>query len=176
MIIDNAIFNLISVTLKNNVFDFVMPILSDAKFWRVPLLVIVIAAIAFGKKKGLETVLVCLVSIGITDFMCGGVLQPLIGRHRPLGGITMSFPSCHAANLFAAAFVIYRSVQKTWLTVTVYTIAALVAYSRIYTTSHYPSDVLGGMILGSIFAYLVVYIYASISQKIKDKKHKAAGL
>lgn len=176
MIIDNAIFNLISVTLKNNVFDFIMPVLSDAKFWRVPFIIIIIASITFGKKKGLETVLVCLVAIGITDFICGGVLQPLIGRHRPLGGTTLSFPSCHAANLFAAAFVIYRSLQKIWVTVTVYTIASLVAYSRIYTTSHYPSDVLGGMILGSIFACLVIYLYKLISYNIKERKQKAAGL
>ena len=172
MSIDTAIFNFITITLKNGFFDTVMPILSDAKFWRVPFLAIIICFVIFGKKKGLKTLLLCLLAVSISDFICGSILQPLINRPRPLGGVTPSFPSCHASNMFAAATVIYYVWRKFWVAALVFSIALLVGYSRIYTTSHYPSDVFFGMIFGFIYALFVIYLYNMAAKKIQEKKDK----
>jgi undecaprenyl-diphosphatase len=64
-----------------------------------------------------------------------------------------SFPSGHASNNFAIATVaalFYR--RRGWL---VYLPAALVAYSRVFVGSHWPSDVVLSALLGTGLALLV---------------------
>jgi len=57
-----------------------------------------------------------------------------------------SFPSGHAANNMAVAVVFILFFPRLgWLYLP---IALLIGYSRIYTGSHWPLDVLAGMILG----------------------------
>lgn len=58
-----------------------------------------------------------------------------------------SFPSGHTAALFAAAvaLVMYYKVKG----LPALGVALLVALSRIYLCMHYPSDVLGGIVIGS---------------------------
>ena len=89
--IDTAIFNLISVTLKNGFFDFIMPILSDSKLWILPLVIVWLAFIVFGKKKGFQTAILCLIAVVLSDFICGSVLQPIINRPRPLAALHILF-------------------------------------------------------------------------------------
>lgn len=58
-----------------------------------------------------------------------------------------SFPSGHTASLFACAIalVCYYKVKG----IPAVAVALLVAISRIYLCMHYPSDVLGGIVIGS---------------------------
>ncbi len=166
---DIAVFNTIVYSLKNGFFDVLMPLLSDANTWRLPLLGLWIGFIALGRKKGLKTAILCVIAVGITDYLCGGILQPLIHRPRPLGGVTPSFPSCHAANTFAAATVISYVWRKQWVYACVFALAGAVAYSRVYTTSHYPSDVVAGAVIGSGIALGASVLYERIAERIKRK-------
>lgn len=63
--------------------------------------------------------------------------QPVTGR---------SFPSGHAANNMAVATVLILFFG--WRGALYLPLALLIAYSRVYTGSHWPLDVAGGMILG----------------------------
>jgi membrane-associated phospholipid phosphatase len=74
-------------------------------------------------------------------------------RARPDGERKTSnsaFPSSHAANAFAVAWVLARRWRRLgpafWL------IAALVAVSRIYLNRHWTSDVVVGAVYGVVFA------------------------
>lgn len=57
-----------------------------------------------------------------------------------------SFPSSHTVNMFSAALlgVCFFGARAAWG----FIVAALVGYSRIYTGSHWPSDVLTSAFLG----------------------------
>ena len=57
-----------------------------------------------------------------------------------------SFPSGHAANNMAVATVLILFFG--WRGALYLPLALLIAYSRVYTGSHWPLDVVGGMILG----------------------------
>jgi membrane-associated phospholipid phosphatase len=59
---------------------------------------------------------------------------------------TSSFPSGHAATSFACALVLARFAPR--LTIPLFILAALIAFSRVYVGVHYPFDVLAGTALG----------------------------
>lgn len=67
-----------------------------------------------------------------------------------------SFPSGHTSVVFAAATVLgayYK--QKRWVGVTAFSLAGLVALSRIYDDKHWASDVVAGAALGYAIGRLV---------------------
>ena len=91
------------------------------------------------------------------------VVKRLVNRPRPifqLDGIrtfnvpicAYSFPSGHTTASFAVgisyalAFPGYSSLWVLW--------ATLVGWSRIYVGVHYPSDILAGSLVGTLFAYI----------------------
>jgi membrane-associated phospholipid phosphatase len=59
-----------------------------------------------------------------------------------------SFPSGHTSAAFCTATALTLSTKKWYIGVPAYAYASLVAYSRMRLGVHYPSDVLGGIILG----------------------------
>ncbi|MGH9502869.1 MAG: capsule assembly Wzi family protein [Terriglobales bacterium] len=83
-----------------------------------------------------------------------------LGRERPLqgngGGAFFqggaSFPSEHAAAVWAVAGVIGREYPGPLPRLFAYGLASLVTYSRIRSEQHFPSDVFVGGIVGSLIA------------------------
>jgi undecaprenyl-diphosphatase len=66
-----------------------------------------------------------------------------------------SFPSGHTTASFAVAAVLAKSFPKiAWLS---YTVAGFVALSRAIRGSHFPTDVIAGICLGTIVGMSVVY-------------------
>ncbi|HET8575626.1 MAG TPA: phosphatase PAP2 family protein [Methylomirabilota bacterium] len=83
----------------------------------------------------------------------------VIGRPRPSGG-SPGFPSGHttAAATFAV-MLIYIATRESWsrptrrvLVVAAVLLAALVGWARIMLHAHWPSDVLGGLLIGTACA------------------------
>ena len=69
---------------------------------------------------------------------------------------THAFPSGHATLAFGMATLTLRFYGE-WigLVLLTYLLAALISLSRIYLREHYPLDVFGGVILGSVTSWIL---------------------
>jgi membrane-associated phospholipid phosphatase len=69
-----------------------------------------------------------------------------------------SFPSGHTTTAFAAAAVLAFLAPRWWWVGGVYALA--IALSRLIVGAHYPSDILGGAVLGTVGAFGVRWFFA----------------
>jgi len=126
---------------------------------------ILMALAAFRHRgRAAQTVREMSLPLAITTALVEFPVKPYFRRRRPFIAIiqaivigkkpgTWSFPSGHAAGAFAGAWLLNRGFPK-WSPAS-YTIAALVAFSRIYLGDHYPGDVLSGSLFGLLFARIL---------------------
>jgi membrane-associated phospholipid phosphatase len=79
----------------------------------------------------------------------------VIGYQEP----GLSFPSGHTAQTFFLMTLTIRHFQlPLWAAATLYFVAALVAFTRVYLGVHYPRDVMAGATLGIIWGILGVML------------------
>ena len=116
---------------------------------------------------------VCALSLILSLLFCNVLLKNLIARPRPylvIDGLhpivpllsDFSFPSGHASSSFAFVTAVYLSeLNKKWAAI-VFVIALMISFSRLYVGVHYPTDVLGGVILGILCGHLAnIIIYGT---------------
>jgi len=150
----------------NGIFDKIMPVITNLGY--LGLIWILISIVLLINKKYRKVGILCIVAIILTSIAGEGILKNIIHRPRPFSEApemqlliakptTYSFPSGHTASSFAAAYVISKGIKK--LTLPVFILAALIAFSRMYLFVHYPSDILGGLLLGLICAKITMAFF-----------------
>lgn len=126
-------------------------------------------------KKTRRTGIIVLFSL-LLGYLIGNMgLKNLIQRSRPCwtdpsvellikNPHDYSFPSGHTLHSFAAAFAIYLSHKKAGIISLV--LAFFIAFSRLYLFVHYPTDILGGMVLGVSLALFSNYMIKKWTTKL----------
>lgn len=186
--IDRSLFFFINEK-HNATWDVIMAYISGKYEW-IPVyaFILIIAYWKLGWKKASIFLVCTAVAVALADIISYEVLKEGIKRYRPGHNLEIrdqvhlitkedgtldrggqyGFVSSHAANFFAIATMIAFSFKwnRAWF-FGAYIVAFIVAYSRIYLGRHYPSDVLGGAILGCLLAYGGYVTYVAISKKLK---------
>ncbi len=179
--IDVSLFYFINHTISNPFFDKFFPFVTDVKNWYITYIVLFLILVIKGGKTGRIAALIFLILITVTDQFSSSFLKHFIGRIRPcnvlpdvrlLVGCTgsFSFPSSHAVNNFAAAMFFSKIYPKfRWV---FFSVATLMALSRPYVGVHYPSDIVGGALIGTVFGYIFAFITMKIDYALKQKTTK----
>jgi len=166
--IDIVLFYFLNSTIANPVFDFIMPIITKQQNWYIIYFGLILFLVIKYKQKGLIIVLALLIAVGISDFISSQVIKEAVGRLRPCRtlanihllvpcGAGKSFPSSHAVNNFSLATVLAYNFRKySWI---FYSIATLIAFSRISVGAHYPFDVICGALIGAVIGYLIALLF-----------------
>lgn len=143
---DHAAMDWVAASLHAGWLDGPMRLLSNVWAFSWLILGIAVWLIWRGGDRGRILVVTALLLVLLTDQVAASIVKPLVARPRPHGGSSFSFPSVHATNIAAQATLFARFYPK--ITVVFAIIAVLVGISRVYLAKHYPSDVIGGALLG----------------------------
>lgn len=118
-------------------------------------------------------------SLGIQVICNNVLLKPLVARIRPYEfsnqvvllvreADDFSFPSGHTGSAFAIAVVAYLMLPKKY-GVLALIMAILMGFSRLYVGIHYPTDVLGGALLGSATSYVSYFVFRKYGSMKKER-------
>lgn len=121
-----------------------------------------------------------LIALLINSCLTNLTLKDLFARPRPYTQTTelvtlierlssYSFPSGHTSVSFSGALVLYRMMPKK-IGIPAVILAALIGFSRLYVGVHYPTDVLGGIVVGIIASTASYYLVQFIKTKIGEQK------
>lgn len=83
-----------------------------------------------------------------------------------------SFPSGHTSSAFSTATSLSMAFTKWYVILPSYLWASSVAFSRMHLGVHFPSDVLGGIIIGSGSAWICHKLNAKYFEKKTATKNK----
>lgn len=123
--------------------------------------------------------IVLMAALCVDLVLCNGILKNLFARIRPCDINTQvqlliarpddfSFPSGHTAASFTVVAALYFSGEKKlWKPALM--LACLIAFSRLYLYVHYPTDIIGGILVGIAAGY-IGYIAVNRWIERKDKK------
>lgn len=187
--LDLHLLYLINQTWSRPWLDPIMARVSDWDSWRIPVAIAVVLTLIFGGFRGRLLLVLMAVCLIIGDGMIDWGFKLAVHRPRPnetephLRVVSVrevtesqprhvtkgrSFTSGHACNNVALA-VVACAIFGRWA-LWVWPWAALVSYSRIYTASHYPSDILGSWVVAIVYAYFICRAAAWLWRRYAPKK------
>ncbi len=166
------ILNLIQ-NLRTPLGDIIVPFIT--RLGNAGIIWIILTLVLLLIPKTRKTGVIMTVALLVDLVLCNLLLKNLVARTRPFDVNTAvqllvakpqdySFPSGHTAASFASVTALYLAGEKKmWKAALV--LAVLIALSRLYLYVHYPTDIIGGVIFGSLSGYLGYKIVEWIQKK-----------
>ncbi len=160
-------------------------------FWThyVQIAMVALCLVLLFFKQTRKAALIALLAVVFSVVLIELVYKPLVMRPRPydqfpwarlIGSAetTYSFPSGHSSFAFAIATGLCF-IKAKWVKIAAILAAALTAFSRLYISVHFATDVLAGMVNGilcGLLAALVVnLIYKAVGKRRALKTVPPAG-
>lgn len=179
--IDHTILLWIETHLR---FDFMTP------FWKVMTMFgqggffwIALCLILIAIKKTRKIGIMMALALIFNALLVNVCIKNVVARIRPYDQFSdltrlieaqkdFSFPSGHTSASFACTLGMYLGLGKgiKKYSIPCWILSCLIGFSRLYLGVHFPSDVLGGAIIGMISAVLAYFVI----NKYLEKKEKEA--
>lgn len=132
-------------------------------------------------KKTRRCGILMLVSMAVCFIVGNLCIKNLVQRPRPCQIDTAvqllipipseySFPSGHTLHGFTAATIIFLHHRRAGIAALLF--AAVIAFSRMYLFVHFPTDILGGLILGVMTAIIVYQVYSRAEKRKENRKQQ----
>ena len=129
---------------------------------------------------------VCAASMVLGLIVTNIILKNWVARVRPYEVIEglecivrkahdWSFPSGHATNSLACAWVLFRRTEKKY-GVPALVLAILISLSRLYVGIHYPTDVLAGIAIGIASAEASMWAVPKLERRFPKTAKKVYSL
>ena len=162
------------------ILDHIMPFITDADNWILPILLLIVILAFKEGKRGKIALSLLIISLSITDSICAQILKPFFERIRPshiaIEGVNLlvskggkwSMPSNHASNMFSLAVILTYFYDR--FKVPLFSLATLIAISRVYVGVHYPADVVVGAFIGYSISWLIITLWVII--KMRELKRR----
>ncbi|WP_294081517.1 phosphatase PAP2 family protein [Proteiniphilum sp. UBA5384] len=167
---------------ESQFFDNVMWTISGRFIW-IPVLLFILFIFFFRARRN-EAILVTLFFIllfVVTDQVSSSFFKPFFERYRPTHhpdfkdlvdivngyrGGRYGFISGHATNSFGIAVFLSLVFRNGFVTLSTLLWAAINSYTRIYLGVHFISDILAGMIVGTLLAFIIYWIYVLVRNAV----------
>lgn len=165
--LDRRIIEIINDKCRNKTLDKLMRLITS--LGNLGFVWLIVAIFFLVKKELRLDGLMIISALVLTTIVGEGVIKHIVRRERPFvkldmedelviaPPITYSFPSGHTGSSFAVLAVFMTQIRIMSLPVAI--LASLIAFSRIYLKVHYPSDVVGGGVIGFLCGISVVGLF-----------------
>jgi len=172
---DIGILNFINDYFHNPIMDKIMTTITS--IGNAGFIWIVIALILIIIPKYREVGIMTACALILNAILGEVILKNIVERSRPFNILddiilliktptSFSFPSGHTASSFAAVGIIGVMIKKyKWYALS---LAILIAFSRIYLFVHYPTDIIGGIILGIFSSRIILKVWPKLKIHHKD--------
>lgn len=179
---DWSILNFIQNYIRCDLLDIIIPKITalgnGGILWIITALVLVF------KKKYRRTGIAVLAGLLLGVIFGNGLLKHLVARSRPCwvsdsvelliaNPTDYSFPSGHTLASFTTAFILLKADKR--LGYPALAIAVLIAFSRLYLYVHYPTDVIGAVIIACAISFALIRIFKynkNTAGKMNDALHE----
>ena len=162
--IEFAVLNAIQ-NLRCGFMDAILVFFTTLGEWGAVWIALGVALLFFKKYRGLGVTILLGLVIGLVTVNLG--IKNIVARPRPCAinsAIELiipfpseySFPSGHTVSSFGAATSVFLK-NKRWGAPAL-ALAAVVSFSRMYLYVHFPTDILGGLVIGVAISFLSTYL------------------
>ncbi len=168
-----------SLTGQSSVIDGLIVFLASDLAYLLPIVLLVLVFFSrYPTREKWELLLVTFISsivarLGVVEFIRFFYHRPrpflVLPVHQLLTDTAWSFPSGHATFFFAMATAVYL-YHKKW-GIFFFGATILMTVSRVIAGVHYPSDILGGAVIGVLIAYGTF----SIARRMSTQKQNQAS-